>query len=644
MMVIVKKSKLLKSNHSSSWLVQDRIRFWMRSDSSDLTRKTQESVIDKHWPKVFWGLFIVFGFITVAGLFSALPHRTHDNDYEVWLNAFDQLIKAGQWFPSWVKDFWFQHGSAQFIAYPPLFFYLAEIPRLLGLNLVFSVKIIVGLSLLAAFFSMYLLGRELAGPKAPLRGKRAGLIAGLLYLTFPYHLALVYIRGAYAENLAYALAPLAFYFIYRMWHRPARWDVIGLGAVIAALILTNIPSLLLLAVAGLLWIGLWWWREGLVPWRQLLSGGAVGLGLSAWWWYPMMLSRPLLQIEYFVSGPFSFTKYLTTLVDYLPSLVWSGARYFQWGIVAWLVIVGALIYLWRARRQRETGQRQLIWLLLAKLVLITALMTAVSYPLWRYLPDFTYIQFPYRFLMAAGLVVALLGALLLSGLKWRWQAALLALLFLQTLFFARPIGGWRSAPYAGDLAYSVYSDINVQLNDSKAETDLTGNRIVLLHTAETAFLPQGIDRAVFEQEYYDKLLPALRPLSLAEAAAYSIPAEQKIMTSGKISDVSDDVRSISFTHQADDAVQVFYRELAFPGWRVWIDDQPADWSSSSGQLDFIVLSGTHRVRIAYANPPGAVAGRVVSLLALLGLLWVLWCPRLRGKSPHPTRIVSSRPV
>ena len=106
---------------------------------------------NRHWPIVSWSMVIVGGLVAVYALFPPVPIVTHDNNYELWLNAFDQLIRTGKLFPDWIKAFSLGHGNPLFVFYPPLFFYLAEIPRLLGTNLVVAVKVIVAFSTLAAF-------------------------------------------------------------------------------------------------------------------------------------------------------------------------------------------------------------------------------------------------------------------------------------------------------------------------------------------------------------------------------------------------------------------------------------------------------------------------------------------------------------
>lgn len=595
------------------------------SDSNGMkkTKISPRNVADKHWPKIFWGLFIVFGLVTIFSLFSGVPHKTHDNDYEAWLNAFDQLIRAGQWFPAWVKSFWFEHGSAQFIAYPPLFFYLAEIPRLLGLSLVISVKLIVGLSLLAAFFTMYLFGRELGG-------KKAGLIAGLLYMTFPYHFALVYIRGAYAENLAYAIAPLVFYFIYRIWRQKSWRDVAGLGLAAAAIILTNNPATIVLALTGAIWLAAWWIQTKQLPWRQLIVSGAIALLLSAFWWWPMWLAKPLINLPYMISDKFNFSHYFYNPLYYLPSFVWKSGRYFQWGIVAWVIVILVLFYLWQYQKKKFANY-QLTKLLVIKLLVVTILLTVISYPLWEWLPGLAYVQFPYRFLIGVALLVALLGALLLPAIDRRWLIVLLVTLLLQSIWFSRPVLGYRSPVYRQDLAYTVYGDIKSQIDDPKADRDDKGNRIILLHTSEAGYLPAGINWGVIEGEYYQQISTTLNGLPFAQAAQYTLPADQKIQTLGQISEVIDTPRLINFTHNYPESTRIYYRQFGFPGWQVRIDGKEVKWAATKGTLDFIVPAGIHQVSISYINPPGAITGRIVSFLSLLALIWSGWWLKRRDR-------------
>lgn len=60
-----------------------------------------------------------------------------------------------------------------------------------------------GIGLMLSFFTMYLFA-------AKLTNRWGGIIAGIIYLYFPYHAVNVYIRGAVGEFFAYAFTPLVF--------------------------------------------------------------------------------------------------------------------------------------------------------------------------------------------------------------------------------------------------------------------------------------------------------------------------------------------------------------------------------------------------------------------------------------------------
>ncbi len=599
----------------------------------------------KNWPIFFWGIFLIASIISLWALFNPTPIFTHDNNYEIWLGAFDSLIKTGQLFPSWVKSFWLEHGSPLFIFYPPLFFYLAEIPRLLGASLVIAVKVIVGLSFLFSFFTMYLLGKEFWG-------KWGGLFAGLLYMTAPYHFALIYTRGAYAENLAYAIFPLIFWFIYKIFKESKNWwYVIGLVLSAASLILTNLPSVMIFFVlAVLLIIGLIWYEKKF-PIIQLGLGALGGLLLSAFYWLPAFLNKGFIQFEYFITGQFHFSKYFTNLVNYLPFRPWMNIEFYQWGIIAWIIIVVVVFYLirsnWQKRQEAKLKVgRRVAWLLLIMLILITLLMTPFSYPLWENVPIIQYIQFPYRFLSVIFILISLLGAYVIYKINNSWRIALLVLVLIQAVIFAYPVTRLRHELYRNDAAYTVYGDFKAQLiTIPDKDKDKEGiPKILLAHTTEVGYLPKDIDKEIVRTEFIRPIFETLLSMSLEESAYYTLPDSDKIITFGDVSGVQDELQLITFNYYYDKPSRVYYRQFGFPGWQVLVDNKQTEWESSTGQISFVVPAGEHQVKIEYTNPPGAVTGRIISALGLIVVLYfisrlpILSSLRRRrspGRVPHP---------
>ena len=139
------------------------------------------------WEVLVWVIVSLSCYLVLRRFLGADAITTHDNNYEVWLRAFDLSIKSGHLIPQWSNDAAYGLGAPLFGFYPPLFFYLAEIPRLLGASLVWAVKIAVGASVLAAFASCFWWMRTMKLPRL------ASALAGLIYLVAPYHLALIYL-------------------------------------------------------------------------------------------------------------------------------------------------------------------------------------------------------------------------------------------------------------------------------------------------------------------------------------------------------------------------------------------------------------------------------------------------------------------
>ena len=110
---------------------------------------------------------------------------------------------------------------------------LAELFRLIGFGALDAIKIVYALTLIASGLAMFALARMLFD-----NDDVAGLIAALVYVYLPYHLATVYVLGAFAESLAWALWPVA------MWSL-ARARVVPTMIVFAALFLT-LPGLAIL--------------------------------------------------------------------------------------------------------------------------------------------------------------------------------------------------------------------------------------------------------------------------------------------------------------------------------------------------------------------------------------------------------------
>ena len=67
------------------------------------------------------------------------------------------------------------------------------------------------------------------------------------------------------------------------------------------------------------------------------------------------------------------------------------------------------------------------------------------------------------------------------------------------------------------------------------------------------------------------------------------------------------------------------RLLYFPGWAVSIDDKVVETKvTESGRLQFRVPAGLHRVAVQFRRTTVRFIAELISSVAFLGLLFVLW--------------------
>jgi len=588
----------------------------------------------RKWNRIFWGVFILAGFLAIWGLFALVPRQNLDNNYEVWLKIFDDLIRAGRIFPGWAKTYWFEHGAPLFVLYPPLFYYLAEIPRLLGLSLVMAIKSAIILSTLGAFFSMHLLGRELWG-------RWGGLAAALIYLTAPYHFALIYTRGAFAENLAYAIFPLATFFIYKLFRSPSWKYVVGLAITGAALVLTNLPALLVFGVFALIFVIALAMIYKKIPALQICIAGIGALGLSVFYWLPAIIANPLVQSESLVTGRYDFSQHFASLWGILSPTQWDKNHFFQIGLVS-LLIIGLAIYVAIKRRTNDPRNFYLAMGAVLMLLLFVFLMTKISQPIWSSLTIIQYIQFPWRLLGVAAVLIAVLAAYLANSIRSvLGKTVLIFLIIVQASFFSRPVWALQPSIYSLDDAYTTYGNIVSQFLTTPLleKFDNGVPKLLAIQTAHPGFLVKGVDEAWLDNEFLNNDELKLVGFTLTEAAVYTVPTNRKVVSSGAVSNFKDTPTGASFDYTNQSASRVTYRQLAFPGWQVFVDNSSVSWTPNTNHVSFIVPAGSHSIKITYTNPPGATVGRSISLVTgLLILAYFMLGRRGAATTQHRGRI------
>ncbi len=307
----------------------------------------------------------------------------------------------------------------------PLPYALAEAFHLVGLNATQAVKAAYASAFLLAGLAIYGLGRRLFGPSG-------GLIAALAYTYLPYHLATVYLRGAFAETLAFALFPLALWALEEGLQGGSRSALAFLALLSAALLLTHAGLALLFCIALLVYVAL------LGPSRrdkwETIAALLCGVFLGALLYLPSLWGQgsPIVN---------AFSPAFLRPYELLSPLWGSGeGGSSQVGVVALgMALLSAVLV---GQKGVEGALRGRSLFFLGSALVLGGLTLGFARPLWEFTPLSWLLSHPWQLLALIGFFVSLAAGGLLALeprlAHFPWLVALLALVILASYNYLSP--------------------------------------------------------------------------------------------------------------------------------------------------------------------------------------------------------------
>ena len=390
--------------------------------------------------------------IPLAALLAVLPLLLYGPScgHDLSFHLLSWQETAWQWshgtlHPRWAFTPAFGAGEPRFIFYPPLSWTLgglltivaAALPHLTPLSpeqaFALTPILYTGLALTAAGFAMHHLARRFVSPSA-------ATLAAVVYLANPYTLFTAYERTAFAELLAAALLPLllaALLPISQSTFQSASIPAIAIP--LALLWLTNAPAavigsyavvlLLLLRLVALLRFPATR-PQGLRLVLQVTAASLLAFALAAFYLVPALIERPWVQIAMAILPGLRPDD--NTLFHHTADAPHDAVLHTASLLAVILLAVTALALTTAARRTRSPAPLPTLTRTLTILATLAAtialLLTPISLPLWHHLPQFAFLQFPWRLLSLLAPVCGLALALTLRSLHL--SALRLALLCL----------------------------------------------------------------------------------------------------------------------------------------------------------------------------------------------------------------------
>ncbi len=603
-----------------------------------MTQTTDQPGTHPRQRRARWRALVPWAVLTLTLLPATLIlwypglQTTHDGFYhKSRLLELDILLRSGVLYPRWLPHVSFFYGSPVLHFYAPFIYYVAEGFRLLGWGYLSAYEWMIGLGIVAAGWTMFAFARRW--------GTLAGWLAAVVYVYWPYHMALAYVRGAQAELWAMVWYPVLLIGV-RDWAEEQKgWVDPRLALAYTALIITHhlsafefTPVLVAYAL----------WRAWLVRRRDILVRAglslALGVGLSAFYWLPV-----LADIRLVWAGRPSDVERMELLQNLVPlsdifSPFWVH-RYHPFqsvkaasplprvGTTLWLVGLGLTLLRWRALPRERRWQA----IFFAALVVAGAFMlTIYSRFIWATVPLIHYLQFPWRLHSIIGLGAGLTVALGLGSALDTWWAR-----------GPRPAldHALVGLPIVAALALAALPGIRYDVaKEPKSNRPLREEDVNLALLASYDYL-RGLSIREFKGIWLFEYMPIWSAQSREEffLPPASPPPDVPPLNIRVMPEKQHPLRR-TFRVQSDTPWTFALHQFYFPAWEIHVDGRRVSTRPQGplGLLAADIPAGEHTVRVVYGHTRAQRVAEVISLVSAgvwLVLVWrgwrrLLWVPAL----------------
>src|SRR3989344_1998649 len=530
--------------------------------------------------------FIISVVLVLLTLPTLLPYfnikffYTQDYIFIARLQQMSTVLFSGQFPVRWAPDL--RYGEPIFNFYAPLPYYIGALVHFLGFDFIWTAKILFMLSAVLSAAAMYILVNHLFG-------KKAGLLAAVLYTYAPYKAVDMYVRGSLSETWAFIFFPLIFYTSLILVQKINFKHIAFLALSLAGLFLThNVTTLMFLPFLLSWWVYLMLREKKWLSVVHLFLASVLGFSLAASFLLPAFFENNLIQTKYLTVGYFNFRAHFVAYKQFF-SLLWGygssvwgleDGLSFQVGLVNIAVLAAGFVLAVLKRKNRQL--LGLLGLLGASFILSVFLQHNKSAFVWEAVPEMAFIQFPWRFLGISVFIVSIIGGIVSVYLKNKlsiFYYILIIAAMISTLSYFRP------KEYAEDNFFDKF----LQVETMRQGVDLTKD-----------YLPIWVQTT--DGDRFDTLR-----------------AE-----SGEITVLKKEQRStrLNFSVEVATKSSVEAPVTYFPGWEVRANQVVIAQSppSKMGLIRFELPQGSYKVNIELMDTPARTLGNGISLISLLIIL------------------------
>lgn len=538
---------------------------------------------------VFWIVILIASLWQGRYLFGSGFYTFSDESHIANLHQMIEAFRSGQIPPRWAPNFSYNFGHPFFIFYYLLPYYIGSgLNILLGLSLIWSLKITFFITIIASGLAMYFLARHFFT-------KIVSLAVSLIYLFTPYRAVDLYVRGAVGEMFGFVLMPLTLLsFILVIKNKNIKnfiFAVISLFLLIISHNLTFIiffPVLIFLSFIYLIANYPTFERKKII--FKIIKIIFISFCLASFYLIPAFLERKYMQsgTPFDPIDHFPFIKQLIIPYWGYGASVWGPTDQLSFNIglanIIGCIIITPLILLFISLKNRKF----IIGLLICFFASIF-MMNIRSYPIWEIIPISSYIQFPWRFLIITTFLTPLLIGFISYKKNLSWIPIFLAFIAI-----------FSTARY-----FKPHKILNVDDN----------------YFLNRFFINQNIqgDLSLISSEYKFNSEDYLPLTKWTKQRPDFLPSKIEINPNIIVTNINYQSEiSIKFDTQSTKPEILKINNYYYPGWQAKIDNKntnifPVD---DIGRIGINIPEGQHQVIISFKNTPLRSFANLLSLLSL----------------------------
>lgn len=527
---------------------------------------------------------------TLLPLFRNGFFIVHDNTQVERVFQMSKSLSDGAFPVRWVDDLGYGYGYPIFNFYAPFPYYLGSAVDLIINDSVVATKIMFAIGIATSFFSMYILASSFTN-------RYGGLVAGVIYLYFPYHALNIYVRGAVGEFFAYVFLPLVFwavFYIYRKTklvknNKPIIFESILLSIPLALVVVSHNLSAFMLSILLLPYVLFFLFRSKnkIVFISSILIMGLVAFLISSFYVLPAIFESGYTNVDSQIGGGAFYADHFVCLGQLWSSNWGFGGSAlgcidgisFALGRVNIFILLIALVFLIRSLVTRKKSYEIIFWILLLTSVF---LLLPISKAIWDNLPFMEYLQFPWRFMNFVALFISLISAFLIFRIKNKH-------LVLAAVFLISIPSIYQNTKLFNPVVFSDYES-NYYENIEHIRWDTS--RI------SDEYMPKSFDKPKGK----DNL-----PRELIETESVGVFITSKNNKTGYI----------EFDINGDGGV-VHINKAYFPGWKaVDSHEEFIDIRETGDGMSLIVPKGEQKIILRIVSTPIQLIGNALSVIGIL---------------------------